>query len=638
MRGRVVLPRILGFRIRGFQPVFSGPVELSAQPGINIILGGNAIGKTTVMQAIVYGATGGSEMFEDEKAFRWSHTYFRGRLGSTDARSAYVEVDIAFAGYECSVRRGFSGTDVLAFRDKSGRKWIEGRDQASNAFTEAVVRHGGYASLADFAFVVHRLLYLPESRRLLAWDIDAQLRLLMILNQDLAPERSFGERRQYLQLLDTKKRHTHVAITNADKQLSSLMEFDDSSDEDDSELVVADAAPSEQTLGEAITAMQTAANDRTRAQRDVDTASQLLTEVTEEIETLQARIDSEEAAMILRLLSDYERESQLALQKLVQRGICPACGTDQPALQATATDHIRHHGCALCGSAIGQEDVGALATLQSRLAEKLAAQRSLQEAHRTSTGRLSYLRALENAAQERVNDIRFRQPVVALMERNLPAHSRESLLALKEQLRADELDYEAQIEQLSRELDDDYASFRLAMSERTTRLETLYTAYATAFLGLPCELAASTGGDRLLHLTLFVPRFDDIERRTEESCSEAQRFFLDIAFRMALIDLASQLNSATSSFLCETPETALDLTYIQNVVDMFAGFAARRHVVILTANVQRSGVAEMLLRSFPPQGRRRRVLNLFDVGRLSSVQRANRRAIDRVVKSMLTKR
>jgi hypothetical protein len=610
---------------------------LSAQPGFNIILGGNAIGKTTVMQAIVYGATGGSEAFEDEKAFRWSHAYFRGRLGSTDARSAFVEVDIAFADFGFSVRRGFSGNDVLAFRHRADRKWIEDREAASVAFTNAIIRHGGYASLADFAFVVHRLLYLPESRRLLAWDVDAQLRLLMILNQDLAPQRSFSERRQYLQLLDTKKRHTHVAITNAEKQLSSLMEFD-SSAADDSELNLADPNTDARLLAEAIATLQTATNDKTRAQRDVDTTSQLLTDVTGEIETLQARIDSEEAAMILRLLSEYERESQLALQKLIQRGICPACGTDQPTLQSTAAEHLRHHGCALCGSAIGVEDAGALATLQSRLAEKLAAQRSLQETHRAAAGRLAYLRTAESAAQEKVNEIRFRQPVVALLERNLPAHSRESLLALKATLVADELDYQAQIEQLSTELDEDYASFRLAMSQRTSRLESLYAAYATAFLGLPCELVASTGGDRLLNLTLFIPRFNDIERRTEESCSEAQRFFLDIAFRMALIDLASQLSSTTSSFLCETPETALDLTYIQNVVDMFAEFAAQRHIVILTANVQRSGVAEMLLRRLPPPARRKRVLNLFDVGRLSAVQEANRRAIDRVVHSMLTKK
>ena len=44
---------------------------------------------------------------------------------------------------------------------------------------------------ADFSFLVHRLLYLPESRRLIAWDMDAQVRILMLLNQDVALEEDF---------------------------------------------------------------------------------------------------------------------------------------------------------------------------------------------------------------------------------------------------------------------------------------------------------------------------------------------------------------------------------------------------------------------------------------------------------------
>jgi hypothetical protein len=80
--------------------------------------------------------------------------------------------------------------------------------------------------VSDFAFVVHRLLYLPESRRLIAWDTDAQIRLLMLLNQDIAVERDFREQRAELKLLDSKKRHFRVAINNANKELATLLEYD----------------------------------------------------------------------------------------------------------------------------------------------------------------------------------------------------------------------------------------------------------------------------------------------------------------------------------------------------------------------------------------------------------------------------
>jgi ABC-type branched-subunit amino acid transport system ATPase component len=43
------------------------------QTGIYLVLGGNGLGKTTLMQAVVYGLAGGAdERIEDNKALRWS--------------------------------------------------------------------------------------------------------------------------------------------------------------------------------------------------------------------------------------------------------------------------------------------------------------------------------------------------------------------------------------------------------------------------------------------------------------------------------------------------------------------------------------------------------------------------------------
>jgi hypothetical protein len=108
---------------------------------------------------------------------------------------------------------------------REGRSgWVE--EDAPSKFAEILRDHGGYLDVSDFAFVVHRLLYLPESRRLIAWDTDAQIRLLMLLNQDIAVERDFREQRAELKLLDSKKRHFRVAINNANKELATLLEYD----------------------------------------------------------------------------------------------------------------------------------------------------------------------------------------------------------------------------------------------------------------------------------------------------------------------------------------------------------------------------------------------------------------------------
>ena len=101
---------------------------------------------------------------------------------------------------------------------------IEDRAKAEAAYLGALQEFGGYESVTDFAFLFHRLCYLPESRRLVVWHTRAQLRLLMLLNQDIINEEDFRQRRFSLRLMDSRKRHIHVALTKASEQLTRLLD------------------------------------------------------------------------------------------------------------------------------------------------------------------------------------------------------------------------------------------------------------------------------------------------------------------------------------------------------------------------------------------------------------------------------
>ena len=198
MRQLVTLPRLLAFRLTGFQPIFRRDIAMSLNSGPCIILGGNGLGKTTIMQAVVFGLTGGvGEAIEEDKRLRWDHRYFRGRLDAAQLRSAAIEVDFAFGNVEVTVRRGLTGTHLTGFRSAGSKQWIEDIEESRLAFEQALRDFGGFQSTDDFAFIVHRLLYLPETRRLLAWDTNAQLRIFMMLNQDASREAWFKRATQY---------------------------------------------------------------------------------------------------------------------------------------------------------------------------------------------------------------------------------------------------------------------------------------------------------------------------------------------------------------------------------------------------------------------------------------------------------
>src|SRR5664280_2167540 len=348
MAERIKLPLLTGFRITGFAPVYSADIALGMHEGPYLVLGGNGLGKTTLMQAVIYGLAGGlDETTEEIKALRWSHGYFRGRLSPTQIANAEVEVDFKLGDQPISVRRGFNGSNVVAVRN--GRGGWEEKD-ADAAFGNVLREYGGYLDPSDFAFVVHRLLYLPESRRLIAWDTDAQIRLLMLLNQDIALERVFRENRARLKLLDSKKRHIHVALGKAESELARLMEFEEGEPEDGEEDQAEGTAEMEERLPGLVAQLNEVGRKRADAERRARTAMADLGRVSGEIDLLREEIENAEAGLVANLLSETERDQGLALAKLVQNTICPACGRKHAELADRARKFLRDHRCVLCGS------------------------------------------------------------------------------------------------------------------------------------------------------------------------------------------------------------------------------------------------------------------------------------------------
>jgi len=452
----------------------------------------------------------------------------------------------------------------------------------------------------------------------------------MLLNHDVLDEADFRSRRDELRLMDSRKRHIHVAVGKAKTRLASLLEYrgEDAPEENQKESPPT-LAPNE--LEGVVERLKELDNQRRGLEEKARTANSNLSDISAQVEVLRERIDLTEASLVAHFLSEQERESVLPVYKLAELGICPVCGTNQPDLQAIAQEHYRAHRCILCGSEEPKAPNQEIVSLRSQLSARLQAQQALEESVRTLNVAIERITRDQDTQQAVVNRVSFAQPVVTLSDQRLPRSTREELEDLHASLVRDEASLEEQSLNRRTQLERDYADFRSAVQVRVERLRTLYTYYATAFLGIDCELSESRDLG-LITLTRLVPKFSGIVRDVPASCSEAQRFFLDIAFRLALIDLAAEYDGEPASFLCETPETALDMSYIENVVQMFIRFSQKHHSLLLTANIQPNGIAAQLLQSTPQKGRAARVLNLLEIGQLSQVHQTHLRALNRVVR------
>jgi hypothetical protein len=124
------------------------------------------------------------------------------------------------------------------------------------------------------------------------------------------------------------------------------------------------------------------------------------------------------------------------------------------------------------------------------------------------------------------------------------------------------------------------AAYRDAEREFVPRFTTL----AQSFLGINLDVQLDLRASGEVGLLLTV---GDTRRRAEDQLSESQRFFVDIALRMALAQhMVTQGSRAT--LYVDTPEGSLDVAYESRAGEMFADFVTAGNDLLMTANLNSS--------------------------------------------------
>jgi DNA repair exonuclease SbcCD ATPase subunit len=137
---------------------------------------------------------------------------------------------------------------------------------------------------------------------------------------------------------------------------------------------------------------------------------------------------------------------------------------------------------------------------------------------------------------------------------------------------------------------------------------------AHRFLGMPLTVQMDARQSTGLNLVVAVR---GSPRRQQQHLSESQRFFLDIALRMALTQHMSDPASRGGMFI-DTPEGSLDIAYEKRAGDMLAMFAQAGHRIIMTANLNSSQLLLALARSCGRSGML--LCRITDWSELSEVQ------------------
>ena len=110
-----------------------------------------------------------------------------------------------------------------------------------------------------------------------------------------------------------------------------------------------------------------------------------------------------------------------------------------------------------------------------------------------------------------------------------------------------------------------------------------FTLLAREFLGLDLDVKFETVNNKVR----LVLNIMNNPRNAPDTLSESQRFFVDIALRMALAQHISAPGEFGTLYI-DTPEGSLDIAYESRAGKMFGTFVERGHQLIMTANINTS--------------------------------------------------
>ena len=293
-------------------------------------------------------------------------------------------------------------------------------------------------------------------------------------------------------------------------------------------------------------------------------------------------------------LRDARQVSQHPIiSSLLHGGTCEVCGTKSEAATSQVKKKLSLHHCPVCDSDIPGVAIRPTQSLLALDKKMVALSKTLQEVSHKKERLLEQYKGLE------VSSLKANQAVTKFESDN--ASSLRRLSTAKEGSGIDTAitRYKEQVDELLLRKGQEYTrrdeirkQLRVLQKGLMARYEEgeevfapQFRELAKLFLGLDLDIRLETasGAGAGLGLALEVK---STVRREMYQLSESQRFFVDIALRMALLQFMS--DNKSGALLIDTPEGSLDIAYENRAGVMFAAFVKKGFSLVMTANINTS--------------------------------------------------
>ncbi|MDG0857464.1 AAA family ATPase [Roseateles puraquae] len=590
-------------------------------PGVNVIVGINGLGKTTLLNMLLRGLTGASDVPGDDelgdkrrRIVASDRSWFRRRAPDA-AVNAKVTIWFTLGEREFEVTRSLANLDVVDLSvDQQPFPAARGVEMEAT-YREQVVVASGLASFDDFVFLLRYIVFYLEDRRSLVWDTAAQGDILGILVGDQSQRRG-----QYVELFnellskDSEYRNVRAVLFRRKKEAGKQ------------------AATIEG--GEIQRHIQALAERRGELKALVVRKNELGKErdlLREQMENRRQEIYDGRASLAGQLNSFYESffpqlaaPARYLLAHFEAGAGCLVCGTNTAEAKEKVEGKLYMNVCPVCSSPLEQ---GHKPANDPHAGDDIEKQRAVIKTAE------DYLAAMEQPLRDAENNYSLTAAEVvsvtgkvSALEQQLRAFgdSLPNALERRDEIMKSVLAFEATLTQLEvehLEVSNQFRELTDAIDQEVRavsgQIEQAFARYIQGFLAEKCEIKYAPRTRRLGQradtdlftfphflpaLTSGVNRDTITVREAGQSVSESQKEFIDLAFRMALLELAAP--NAAVMMVLETPEASLDSVFVPRAADLLRRFATRSNGghdtrLIASSNINREQMIPALFGAYP---------------------------------------
>jgi DNA repair exonuclease SbcCD ATPase subunit len=593
-------PQIKEIKIRNFSLYNKSNkivnVEEKVANGIFCLAGANGLGKSTFLNIINYGFTGlvmapgkiffsPGEIYDANKDF--TDTYFDGRIKEKEKEKAEVELLFNINKKYYRIVRGFFEKDTLRefeIYELSGNKKIyqsfkkkNTRENLNEKYKEEITKDMGLMKYEYFIFLQFYVLTFDENRRLLFWDDRSLSNALSIsFNNNLDDAEALIKTMRDMEKHESKARNQRWQAKQISDEINKITENykRPTSKDEKSYLNVCNKLDEIQKNYD---------NLSTEYDTLMDNRNYLYSDILDLEIKYKEYFSNYSEPMSELLNSPY-------IQMIKDDEKCLVCGAKGKYIVNKVIENIHKDYCPLCNTSISNEKTHEksilfkkIKNIDSEISEKRS---KLDKIIEEIVGKELIIKRTKvelEKFQKIKNKMERDYPQFMDGDNDMNAYVRRLREQYKEFDKKSKESYEKR-DRLKPRFNSLERKIKKAYSETETVFVPVFRNLAKSFIGYDLEIRF-VSKNRKISLVLDL----DASARTEShKLSESQRFFLDIALRMALaIYLSTPDNEAT--LFIDTPEGSLDIAYENRVGKMFAEFInSYSQNILMTANINSS--------------------------------------------------